>query len=146
MGMFKDIKKLSDQGKEIGKKSGRPTSMVGMMKNMPNDIANATAAVDDAMALQEDMQKQQQLLTSGTPGKATIKGFTDTGTLVNFNPQVVLDLEVAIEGKDAYGAQLNTSVPQIYLSQLQQGATIGVRVDPSDPSSIAIDWASAGQG
>jgi len=146
MGMFKDIKKLSDQGKEMGKKSGRPTSMTGMIKNMPNDIANATAAVDDAMALQEDMQKQQQLLSTGTPGKATIKGFSDTGTLVNFNPQVVLDLDVAVEGKDAYGAQLTTSVPQIYLSQLQQGATIGVRVDPSDPSSIAIDWASAGQG
>jgi len=146
MGMFKDIKKLSDQGKEIGKQTGRPTSMMGMIKNMPNDIANATAAVDDAMAMQADMQKQQQLLASGTPGKATIKGFTDTGTLVNFNPQVVLDLEVAIEGKDPYAAQLSTSVPQIYLSQLQSGATIGVRVDPSDPSSIAIDWASAGQG
>jgi hypothetical protein len=146
MGMFKDIKKLSDQGKEMGKKTGRPTSMTGMIKNMPNDIANATAAVDDAMALQEDMQKQQQLLSTGTPGKATIKGFSDTGTLVNFNPQVVLDLEVAVEGKDAYGAQLTTSVPQVYLSQLQPGASIGVRVDPSDPSSIAIDWASAGQG
>jgi hypothetical protein len=119
---------------------------MGMIKSMPNDIANATAAVDDAMAMQADMQKQQQLLTSGTPGRATIKGFTDTGTLVNFNPQVVLDLEVNVEGKDAYGAQLATAVPQIYLAQLQPGATIGVRVDPSDPSSIAIDWAAAAQG
>ena len=145
MGMFKDIKKLSDQGKEANKKAGRPTSMLGMLKDTPNMIHQATDAVDDAMALQEDMQKQQALLTTGTPGKATIKGFTDTGTLVNFNPQVVLDLSVEVEGKGAYDAALTTSVPQIYLAQLQPGAKIGVRVDPSDPSSIAIDWATAGQ-
>ena len=140
MGMFKDIKKLSDQGKEIGKQTGRPTSMTGMIKNLPNDLANATAAVDDAMAMQADMQKQQQLLTSGTPGKATIKGFTDTGVLVNFNPQVVLDLEITLEGKDAYTTQLTTAVPQMQIPLVQPGNKVGVRVDPADPSSIAIDW------
>ncbi len=93
MGMFKDLKKLSDQGKEIGKQSGRPTSMMGMIKDMPNQINQATGAIDDAMAMQADMQAQNQLLTTGTPGTATIKGLTQTGALINFNPQVVLDLE-----------------------------------------------------
>ena len=55
MGMFKDLKKLSDQGKEIGKKTGRPTSMMGMIKDTPNMISQATAAVDDAMKLQDDI-------------------------------------------------------------------------------------------
>jgi len=62
---------------------------------------------------------------------------------VNFNPQVVLDLEVAIEGKTPYEAQLTTSVPQVYLGRLQPGGSIGVKVDPADPSSIAIDWTAA---
>ena len=58
MGMFKDLKKLSDQGKEIGKQSGRPTSMLGMLKDTPNMINQATGAIDDAMAMQADMQAQ----------------------------------------------------------------------------------------
>lgn len=140
MGMFKDLKKLSDQGKEIGKQSGRPTSMMGMIKDMPNQINQATGAIDDAMAMQADMQAQNQLLTTGTPGTATIKGLTQTGALVNFNPQVVLDLEVAVEGKDAYTTQLTTTVPQMQIPLVQPGNKVGVRVDPADPSSIAIDW------
>lgn len=136
--MFKDLKKMSDQGKEMQKAQGKPTSMMGMIKDMPNQVAQASSMVDGAMA---DMQKQQTLLATGTPGRATIKNFTDTGTIVNYNPQVVLDLEVAIEGQDAYAAQLTTSVPQIYLAKLTPGANIGVRVDPTDPSSLAIDWA-----
>jgi len=141
--MFKDLKKLSDQGKEMQRKQGKRTGMIGMLRDMPDTINQASAAVDDAMALQEDLQQQQALLSSGTPGKATIKNFTDTGTLVNFNPQVVLDLEVAIEGKTPYEAQLTTSVPQVYLGRLQPGGSIGVKVDPADPSSIAIDWTAA---
>jgi len=141
--MFKDLKKLSDQGKEMQRKQGKRTGMIGMLRDMPDTINQASAAVDDAMALQEDLQQQQALLSSGTPGNATIKNFTDTGTLVNFNPQVVLDLEVAIEGKTPYEAQLTTSVPQVYLGRLQPGGSIGVKVDPADPSSIAIDWTAA---
>jgi len=140
MGMFKDLKKLSDQGKEMGKQSGRPTSMMGMLKDTPNVINQATGAIDDAMAMQADMQAQNQLLTTGTPGTATIKGLTDTGTLVNFNPQVVLDLEVTVDGKDAYTTQLTTAVPQMQIPLVQPGNTLGVRVDPADPSLIAIDW------
>jgi hypothetical protein len=140
MGMFKDLKKLSDQGKEIGKQSGRPTSMLGMIKDMPNQLNQATGAIDDAMAMQADMQAQQMLLTTGTPGTATIKNLQDTGTLVNFNPQVILDLEVTVEGKDPYTTQLTTSVPQMQIPMIQPGNKVGVRVDPADPSSLAIDW------
>jgi hypothetical protein len=86
------------------------------------------------------MQAQQMLLTTGTPGTATIKNLQDTGTLVNFNPQVILDLEVTVEGKDPYTTQLTTSVPQMQIPMIQPGNKVGVRVDPADPSSLAIDW------
>jgi len=115
--------------------------MLGMLRDMPDQLHQATEAVDDAMALQANMAAQQQLLTTGTPGVATIKGFTDTGTLVNFNPQVVLDCEITVDSKAPYEAQVTTSVPQMHIPLVQPGNKIGVRVDPSDPSSIAIDWA-----
>lgn len=143
MGMFKDIKKLKDQGEAAQKAQGKRTGMLGMMRDLPDTLHQATEAVDDAVAMQADMAKQQALLTTGTPGKATIKSFTDTGTLVNFNPQVVLDLSVAVEGKSPYDAKLTTSVPQVYLGRLQPGGSVGVKVDPNDPSAIAIDWAAA---
>ena len=142
MGMFKDLKKLSDQGKEAQRKQGKRTGMIGMMRDMPDTLHQATEAVDDAMALQDEMGKQNQLLASGTPGKASIKSFTDTGTLVNFNPQVVLDLSVDT-GSGPYDVQVTTSVPQVMLGRLQPGGTVGVKVDPADKNSIAIDWAAA---
>jgi hypothetical protein len=140
MGMFKDLKKLSDQGKEAQKAQGKRTGMIGMMKDMPDQLHQATEAVDDAMALQADMAKQQALLASGAPGTATIKGFTDTGVLVNYNPQVVLDVSVEVEGKGAYDAQVTTSVPQMHIPLVQPGNKIGVKVDQTDQNNIAIDW------
>jgi hypothetical protein len=140
MGMFKDLKKMTDQSKELGKQQGRPTSMMGMIKDMPNSINQMSGALDDALDMQADMQAQNQLLTTGTPGTATIKGLQETGTLVNFNPQVVLDLEITLEGKDAYTTQLTTAVPQMQIPLVQPGNKVGVRVDPADPSAIAIDW------
>ena len=140
MGMFKDIKKLKDQGDAAMKAQGKRTGMIGMLRDMPDTLHQATEAVDDAMALQAEMGKQQQLLATGTPGVATIKGFTDTGTLVNFNPQVVLDVSIEAGGKPAYDAQVTTSVPQMHIPLVQPGNKIGVKVDPTDPSAIAIDW------
>ncbi|MFO7590887.1 MAG: hypothetical protein R6X23_08315 [Acidimicrobiia bacterium] len=137
MGMFKDIKKLSDQGKEISKASGRPTSMLGMIKQMPADIHNATEMVGEVQA---DMALQQKLLTSGKLGTGTITAIQDTGTLVNFNPQVIVDMQVAVEGQAPYAVQITASVPQIHIPLIQPGNTIGVRVDPDDPASVILDW------
>lgn len=139
MGMFKDIKKLSDQGKEAQKAQGKRTGMLGMMKDMPDTLHQATEAIDDAMALQADMAKQQALLATGTAGTATVKGFTDTGMIVNYNPQVVLDVTVDCDGK-SYDAKVTTSVPQMHIPLVQPGNKIGVKVDPADANNIAIDW------
>ncbi|MCJ7437271.1 MAG: hypothetical protein MUP97_05865 [Acidimicrobiia bacterium] len=140
MGMFKDIKKMTDQSKELSKQQGRPTSMLGRIKDTPNTLNQMSGALDDAMGMQADMQAQNQLLTTGTPGTATIKALQETGTLVNFNPQVFLDLEVAVEGKDPYTTQLTTAIPQMQIPMVAPGNKVGVRVDPADPSAIAIDW------
>lgn len=140
MGMFKDIKKLKQQGDDAMKAQGKRTGMTGMMRDLPDTLNQATAAVDDAMALQAEMAKQQQLLASGTPGTARIKGLTDTGVQVNMQPQVVIDLSVELDGQAPYDAQLTTAVPQIHIPLVQPGNTIGVKVDPADQQSIALDW------
>ncbi len=140
MGMFKDLKKLSDQGKEVQKAQGKKTGMLGMMKDMPDQLHQATEAIDDAMKLQADMAAQQALLSTGTAGTATIKGFTDTGVQVNFNPQIVFDVSVEVPGQPAYDAKISAGVPAMQAPLVQPGCKIGVKVDPADPNLIAIDW------
>jgi hypothetical protein len=87
--------------------------------------------------------RSEDLLTTGTPGRATIRSFTPTGGRVNASPRVVMELEVSVPGREPYRATLTTAVPQVYLSKLQEGVSVGVRVDPKDPSALAIDWAQA---
>ena len=99
-----------------------------------------SAIVDDAMALQAQIHAEQALLESGTPGRATITRFTDTGVLVQFNPQVVLDLTVAVGGRPSYDLRLTTTVPPHHFGRLQAGADLDVRVDPAQPQHVAIDW------
>jgi hypothetical protein len=96
--------------------------------------------VDDAMALQAEMRAEQTLLESGTPGRATVTGVTDLGVLVQFNPQVVVDLTVAVGGAPPYDVHLTTTVSPTHLAQLEAGADLDVRVDPAHPQHVAIDW------
>ncbi len=95
------------------------------------------------MALQAAMHAEQTLLESGTPGRATITSFTDTGVLVNFNPQVVLDLSIAVGGEPPYALQVTTTVPEAHRGRLRAGVDVAVRVDPSEPQRLAIDWSAA---
>ena len=140
MGMFKDIKKLSDQGKAAQEAQGKRTGMLGMMKDMPDQLHQATEAIDDAMAMQADMAKQQQLLTTGAAGTATVKGLTDTGVQINNMPQVVIAASIEVEGTPAYDAQITAAVPAIHIPLVQPGNKVGVKVDQTDPNNIAIDW------
>jgi hypothetical protein len=106
----------------------------------PPPAPSPGAVVSDAMALQAAMQAEQALLESGTPGRATITSFTDTGVLVNFRAQVVLDLSVAVGDEPPYQLQLTTTVPETHRSRVRAGTDVGVRVDPSEPHRLAIDW------
>jgi hypothetical protein len=119
--------------------------MMGMLKDTPNVISQATAAVDDAMALQDDMAAQQVLLQTGTPAAGTIKSFQDTGALVNFNPQVIIELDVEADGQAPYTVQTTAAVPQTMLAQLTPGNKLAIRVDPTNPQNIVIDWARFSQ-
>ena len=95
-----------------------------------------------------------RLITSGTPGTATITGLTQTGMFLNENPQVEMDLMIQVPGRPPYPAKRKQFVPLILLSRLSSGEPLAVKVDPADPSNVVIDWdapaaavaASAAQG
>jgi hypothetical protein len=84
------------------------------------------------------------LLTTGTPGTATITGLTQTGMYLNENPQIRMQLLVSLPGQTPYAAQHTEIVPLMLLGRLNSGAPLQVRVDPMNLNRIAVDWGSSG--
>ncbi|MEP7361552.1 MAG: hypothetical protein ABI744_08235, partial [Chloroflexota bacterium] len=85
-----------------------------------------------------------QLLTTGTPGTATITGLTQTGMFMNDQPQIRMQLLVTLPGQTPYAAQHTEIVPLMLLSRLSSGAPLQVRVDPMNLNRIAVDWSGSG--
>jgi hypothetical protein len=86
------------------------------------------------------MQEAAALRASGLSAQAEILSVWDTGTTVNENPVIGLQVQVRIEGKAPYQAIIKKSVvSRLDLARFQTGKVIPVRVDPQDPSRVAID-------
>jgi hypothetical protein len=80
----------------------------------------------------------------GIAGTAEIVGVRQTGMFVNNNPQVELDLQVQVIGRSPYRAKVKEVVPLVMLSRLQ--GTVPIRVDPTDPERVVVQWALVNQG
>jgi hypothetical protein len=81
-----------------------------------------------------------QILAAGIAGTASITGVTQTGMYLNDQPRIKMGLLVQLPGQAPYPAEHSEFVPLILLARVQPGATLPVRVDPTDPQKIAIDW------
>ena len=76
----------------------------------------------------------------GIAGQAKIVGLQDTGWVINGSPRVELALEVSIPGRSTYSVRRTEVVPQIFVGLLTAGRPLAVRVDPTDPDNLVIDW------
>jgi hypothetical protein len=107
-------------------------ALVGIVLIVIGIIVGRRAAATDA------------LLTTGTPGTATITGLTQTGMYVNENPQIRMQLLVSLPGQTPYATQHTEIVPLMLLGRLNSGAPLNVRVDPMNLNRVAVDWSSSG--
>ncbi len=134
MGFFKDIKKLSDQGKEFRKQNP-----------VDQQIANAQNSMAQASAMMADMANQSAAATAamanGVDAFATVTSATQTGAMINFNPVVDLDLLVTMPGGAPLPVRKQETVMQMYLSRCQPGSRLAVKIDPANPAGLWIDWA-----
>lgn len=87
------------------------------------------------------IKQQNQLLNTGVPAEATILSLEDTGVQLNSNPQVRLVLEVRPTDRPSYQTETKCFVSFLKLAQLQPGSNVQVRVDPVDPSRVAVQLA-----
>ena len=133
MGLFKDMRNLQKQAKEMMPPEHR--GIAGGFRAMRDGVAQANQMLGQ---MSEDQQKAQHLMANGRVGTAIIADVRQTGMFVNENPQVEMDLQVTVEGIPSYTATHRQVIAQIAIPQFQPGATVPVRVDSENLSSLLI--------
>ncbi len=83
--------------------------------------------------------RARQLRRSGIPGVAVIKSMSATGTEINGQPVMDLELEVRPEGLPVYSVRKRLLV---LMDEVGIGSEVPVFVDRSDPQELVIDWGS----
>ena len=133
MGFMKDLKKLSDQGKEAREKYP-----------VQDQLANAQASMTKANARMAKIAQASatatQNSTNGVDATATITSARQTGAMMNFNPVVELQLLVMMPNGVPLPVTRQETVMQIHLARCQPGASLKVKVEPTNPNSLWIDW------
>jgi hypothetical protein len=109
---------------------------MGFFDDIADGFRNLTGGVD------------QELLATGLLARGEVLGLDISGTTVQVmnslvERNVTFKLRIMRDGQDPYEATATQRVQEVVLPQLQQpGVVLAVRVDPNDPSKVAIDFAS----
>ena len=76
---------------------------------------------------------------AGLSGQATIVSLSEGGPYVNDRPTITMELDVELPGRGPYRAQAKQVVGRLVIGRLEPGATIPVRVDPEDLTTVTVD-------
>lgn len=136
MGVFKDLRTLSAQSKEI--RDNAPP-MKDTMANMSSKMAEANAMM---AGMAQGAAQSNAAIANGVAATATITAARQTGALINFNPVVELELLIMLPSGVPMQATRQEPVQQLHLGRCQPGLRLHVKVDPTNASSLWIDWAS----
>lgn len=132
MGIFKSVRNLQKQSKEISANWDAGAQMANAQQQMQ--------AASEMMAKQTEAAK---IAATGIAATASIVAVRQSQGMVNLQPIVEIDLTVMPEGLPPYPATVSQAVPQVHLVRAQPGVTVAVKVDPDNPSTIWIDWDAA---
>jgi Short C-terminal domain len=144
LGLFKSMKDLSNltkQAKELQRQqqqeAGYKPGFGGQMQQMGDMLSQANEQLAD---LTDSSGERAQILANGISGQGVIvaHGTPERGAQW-FNLDI--DMEVHVSGRQSYRVNNMYMVPAG--ATIGQGVTLPIKVDPNDPSKIAIDWDSA---
>lgn len=85
-------------------------------------------------------------IKNGEPARATILKVWDTGTTINDNPQIGLDLEVLTKEGRRFQAQAKTIVSRLNAALVQPGLSVDVVYDPKNMKRIQVLKIEVGEG
>ncbi|MFN8521261.1 MAG: hypothetical protein U0667_18190 [Chloroflexota bacterium] len=85
---------------------------------------------------------QAQLLANGLPGSAFIREARDSGLVIQGDSVVELMLDVTPQGGAPYPVSTAALVPAAARARALPGATVALRIDPTQPTNVVVDWGS----
>lgn len=80
-------------------------------------------------------QRMLHLEQTGIRGSAKVLQANETGAYINNQPQVWMELQVELPGRDPYFIEKKMVVPYLKIDQVRLGAVIDVIVDPEKRES-----------
>lgn len=88
--------------------------------------------------LLQNSQKRTAILQSGIPATAMIVQLSETGMMVNYQPQVKIVLQVNPPNGAPYQTDTVMVVSQLQIPRIQPGMVVPVKIDPANPANVAL--------
>ena len=88
--------------------------------------------------IRKSMGQDRKIVENGIPARAKILSVRQTGVMINNQPQVEFQLEVHPPSGMPYQAQAKAVVSLVQIPQVQPGAEVAVKIDPTDPSKVVF--------
>lgn len=79
------------------------------------------------------------ILQKGIPAQARIVSVQQTGVMVNYQPQVAMQLEIYAPDGTTYQAQTRAVIPMVNIPQFQPGVEVPVKIHPTDATKVVLD-------
>lgn len=99
------------------------------------DQRRAMAAFDELAALRDE---RERLMRDGLQGSATIIGIRQNVATTTLGSWHELALDVALPDRDTYRATRRVALELSSAPHIAVGATVPVRVDPNDRSTVLV--------
>jgi hypothetical protein len=131
MGLFKSAFEIQRQAKEISKNWDPAAQMAEAQARM--------AATNEMLAKQTAASR---LAVSGTDAAASVVAASETGTFLNMQPVLDIDLTVMPPGQPPFAVRVRQPVGITHVAALRPGAPLRVKFDPADRTTVWIDPAS----
>jgi len=109
----------------------------------PVAVGNSSVVTLDASHADAYQAQLAAMRASGTPGHAVIQSANDLGVAVRGDKLMQFGLQVTPDSGSAYAAQVVGFVPPTAVSRAVVGANVAVRIAPSNPQGVVIDWDAA---
>ena len=104
---------------------------------MGKDFVNQmNSTMDKGQAALDGIQQQQWLVQNGADGTAVVASVTDTGTTVNENPVVVVQMKVTPAAGTPFDAVAQMMVSRIAIPRA--GDNVKVKYNPANAMQIVI--------
>jgi hypothetical protein len=90
-----------------------------------------------------NVMRQARVLRTGEPASAIVLEVQDTNITINNNPMAKLKLEVQPKRGAKFTTEVRVIVPRLNPGYYTPGMTVQVKIDPNDPTYVAIDPTAA---